>query len=110
MEFPTLLEIRPNQIDQILAKFRGNLFFCAVNKMETDVIFKHFTHQAVDTTTNRSQQHQLSTTVLISCQSTFNSIQLSTQFSDALQQFKLLAFMMPQSISLSHSILLAVYL
>jgi len=60
-----LLQIRPHQIVEIFCQFRGDLLLCTVRKMETNVVFKYFCHQAVDGSAHCGQEHQLTTTIRV---------------------------------------------
>ena len=54
-----LLEVCAYQIDQVFSQLRRNLLLDAVHKMEADVGFQHFTHQAVHPTPHSCEQHEL---------------------------------------------------
>src|SRR5215469_9404239 len=53
------LEIRANEVDEVLGQFRGDLLRGTVGEMEADVGFEHLAHEGVDAAAHGGKQHQL---------------------------------------------------
>src|SRR5580692_831744 len=54
-----LLQVRPNQADQILAQLLGRIHrVIRIHHVQADVVFQDLRHQAVDTAANRGQEHE----------------------------------------------------
>jgi len=89
-----LFEVGAHKVDQVLGQLWGNLLLGSVDQMEADVRLQHFGHQAVDASTNRGQQHQLISAILIARERALHGIELAAHFSHTLQQLGFFAILM----------------
>jgi len=84
-----LLEVCAHQIDEVFGEFRSDLFFCAVDEMKANVVFKHLCHQAVDPTADCGKEHELVTTIRVGIDGTLHCVELAAQLAEALEQLHL---------------------
>ncbi|SPE28565.1 hypothetical protein SBA5_670015 [Candidatus Sulfotelmatomonas gaucii] len=87
LKVPPSLQIGTHQVDQVLGQFWSKLFLGPEREVETNMIFQHLTHQAVDAAAHRGQLHKLITAIFVGIQRPFNCIQLAAQLAHSLKQF-----------------------
>jgi hypothetical protein len=85
-------QVGVHQVNQVFGKFGGDTLLGPVGKMEPDMIFQHFAHQAVDAAAHGSQQHKLVATVLIGQQCPLHGVQLAAQLAHPLHHFDFFSF------------------
>jgi len=87
-----LLQIRPDQVNQILGQLGSDLLFSSVDEMESDVRLQHFGHEAINAAADSGKEHQLPAAIFVGVDKALDGIQLTAQATDALQLLQLLTF------------------
>ena len=86
-------QVSADKVDEVFGELRGNLLFGAVDEVEADMGFEDFSHEAVDTAADGSEQHELSAALFIGEEGAFNGVKLTAKFPEALKEFHFFSFM-----------------
>ncbi len=71
-----MIEICFYQVDETFCQFWSNLLLDTIGEMKPDVVFEHFSHDAIDGAANRCKQHQLISAILIGFRGLCERVQL----------------------------------
>jgi hypothetical protein len=82
-----LFEISADEVNEIFSQLRRDLLFCAVGKMEADMVFEHFSHEAVHTASDGGQKHKLVATIAARGERALNGVHLAAELAHALDHF-----------------------
>ena len=83
----SLLEVRPNKIDQVFGQFmRRTRNLMRRKKVKSYMVFQNLGHQAVDTAPHVRQQHENVGAVVVGGKGTFDGVDLAANPFDASNQ------------------------
>src|ERR1700752_214 len=88
-----LFQVSTHQVDKVLGEFGRDLFLGSVDEVKANVRLEDFAHQAVNSSTDCGEQHQLTAAVFIGVDQTLDSFELAAQAAHALEQFQFFAVM-----------------
>ena len=71
-----MIEICFYQVDETFCQFWSNLLLDAIGEMKPDVVFEHFSHDAIDGAANRWKRHQLISAIPTGFKGSFERVQL----------------------------------